>query len=219
MNVKIKTVYGELSLNMALDNALALIEAAHKYAEAYATEAEQKRDDMIDALTYAVPSLHIGNKAVKGEKESNAPPSEKPAHKSRIESLFGAKADWKLPPATSAPEEITESGADTEPQTYKGFLYIECEECGTVKGFCIKSPIEYHKCECGHETALRNLRTAHVRCECESNFKYNTNIQRDAFTINCLHCGSPVDMELGGKGKSFVSVAFSEMKKKGREKR
>lgn len=205
MNVKIKTVYGELSFNMAQSHVIDLIEDAHKYAEDYADDTD-KRHDEVDALAYAVTAARVLTNPVE-------PPPPKPAPKSRIESLFGAKADWKLPPASYAPEDDTESGADTEPQTYKGFLYIECEECGAVKGFCVKSPIEYHRCECGHETPLRNLRTAHVRCECDSNFKYNTNIQREEFTINCLHCGSPVDMELGAKGKAFVTVAFSEMRK------
>lgn len=202
MNVKIKTVYGELSFNMAQSHVIDLIEDAHKYAENYADDTETRHDE-VDALAYAVAAVEPPIK----------PTPPKPAPKSRLVSLFGAKTDWKLPPAIPAPVEDTESGADAEPQTYKGFLYIECEECGAVKGFCIKSPLEYHRCECGHETPLRNLRTAHVRCECESKFKYNTNIQSDAFTINCLNCGSPVDMELGGKGKSFVSVAFSEMRK------
>lgn len=212
MNVKIKTVYGELSFNMAQSHVIDLIEDAHKYAETYATDTDTRHDE-VDALAYAVaavpaiPPLHLGGEAVKSEK---AP---KPAPKSRLESLFGAKDNWKLPPATSAPVEDTESGAETEPQTYKGFLYIECEECGVVKGFCVKSPIEYHRCECGHETPLRNLRAAHVRCECDKRFTYNTNIQREEFTINCLHCGSTVDMELGAKGKAFVTVAFSEMRK------
>lgn len=225
MNVKIKTVFGELSFNMTQDNALSLISTAARYAETYVdVDGTNKRVDALPALAYAadaiakmaIPPIHLNT-----EKEQNAPPVEKPAPKSRVEALFGAKADWKLPPAP-APVKGTESGTETEPEPekYKGFLYVECEECGALKGFCIKHPIDVHKCECGHYTRLHNLRAAHVKCECGHNFKYNTNIQSDAFTINCLHCGSPVDMELGSKSNAFVSIAFSEMyKQKGTKKR
>lgn len=225
MNVKIKTVFGELSFNMTQDNALALISAATKYAEQCTAEADKKRDDMIDALCYgkSLPPLHLGGEAVNTEKAPNAPPADSPAPKSRVEKLFGAKADWKLPTdnaAAPAPEKDTESGAEPEPDKYQGFLYIECEKCGTLKGFCIKHPIDTYKCECGHVTILHNLLPAHVKCECNRRFKYYTNIQSDAFTIECLNCGSPADMELGGKGTAFVSVAFSEMyKQKGTKKR
>lgn len=219
MNVKIKTVYGELSFNMTQDKALALISTAHTYDEAYANE----RNDALPALalaTEALAEVAIPPIPINTKEEPNAPPKEKPAPKSRLESLFGEKAAWKMPkePSAPAPEKETEDGA--EPEEYKGFLYIECEKCGAIKGFCIKNPITHHKCECGHETELRGLRPAHVRCECNSRFTYSTNLRCESFTIDCLHCGSPVDMELGGKGTAFVTIAFSEMyKKKRRDKR
>lgn len=224
MNVKIKTVFGELSFNMTQEDALSLISTAAKYANDFGNaEDTTKRNDALPALAYAadaiakmaIPPIQLGT-----EKEPNAPPSEKPAPKSRLESLFGEKADWKLPTTPEAPKEEAESDTEAEPQTYKGFMYVECEKCGVLKGFCVKQPITYHKCECGHKTELRNLRPALVKCECNSKFKYHTNIQSESFTINCLHCGSPVDMELGSKSNAFVSVAFSEMyKQKGTKKR
>lgn len=223
MNVKIKTVYGELSFNMTHQKALTLISTAVEYSEEYANSDvtdPDKRNDALPALAYAadaiskmaIPPMHLN-----GEKEPNAPPEEKPSPKSRLEKLFGEKAEWKMP---AAPTNDTESGADEEPEEYRGFLYVECEKCGVHKGFCVKSPITYHKCECGHETKLHGLRPAHVKCECNSRFKYYTNIQSEAFTIACLHCGSPVDMELGGKRTAFVTVAFSEMyKQRGTQKK
>lgn len=224
MNVKIRTVFGELSFNMTQDDALALISTAAKYANGYeGTDGTDQRNDALPALAYAadaiakmaIPQTHLNT-----EKETNAPPSDKPAPKSRLESLFGEKADWKLPTTPEAPKEEAESGTEAEPQTYKGFMYVECEKCGVLKGFCVKQPITYHKCECGHKTELRDLRPAFVQCECSKRFKYRTNIQSESFTINCLNCGSPVDMELGSKSNAFVSVAFSEMyKQKGTKKR
>lgn len=221
MNVKIKTVFGELSFNMTQDNVLSLITTATKYASEYqSADGTDQRNDALPALAYAadaIANMSIPPILLNTEKKQNAPPEEKPAPKSRVESLFGAKADWKLPTDTAADTAPTE---EPEPEKYKGFLYIACEECGVVKGFCVKHPIDAHQCECGHVTMLHNLRAAHVRCECNSRFTYQTNIQGDSFTMACLHCGSPVDMELGSKGTAFVTVAFSEMyKQHGTKKR
>ncbi len=226
MNVKIKTVYGELSFNMENADALALISAASKFAEAYAYAYSTDTDQRNDALP-ALMSAKIVADALADKNESTA---KKPATKSRLESIFGKRSEWKLPDKeqTAAPAEATEekTAPDTEapvedePQTYQGFMYIECEKCGALKGFCVKQPITYHRCECGHKTELHDLRAAHVKCECGSKFKYHTNIQSNAFTISCLHCDSPVDMELGSKGTAFVTVAFSEMyKQRGSGKR
>lgn len=226
MNVKIKTVFGELSFNMTQDNALSLISMATRYANGYEeADGTDQRNDALPALAYAadaIAKMAIPPMPLNTEKKQNAPPAEKPATKSRLESLFGAKADWKMPtePAAPAHKEDTANGAEEKPEGYKGFLYIECEECRVLKGFCVKQPITHYKCECGHKTELHDLLPVHVKCECNSKFLYHTNIQCDAFTIECLHCGSPVDMELGGKGTAFVTVAFSEMyKQKGTKKR
>lgn len=231
MNVKIKTVFGELAFNMTQENALALISTAARYAEAYADDegvATDKRNDALPALAFAadaIAKMAIPPIPLNTKKEPNAPPSEKPATKSRLESLFGAKADWKLPDApvdAPAPKEEPESGEESEPKTegYKGFMYVECEQCGVRKGFCVKQHITFHKCECGHKTELHDLRAAHVKCECGRKFTYRTNLQSEEFTMECLHCGSPVDMELGSKGTAFVTVAFSEMyKQRGTKKR
>lgn len=222
MNVKIKTVYGELSFNMATDNALALISTATRFASEYGGTDEPPVEILIDtramtkavAESRAIPPLTIG--------EKKAPPPPKPEARSRIEALFGAKDEWKMPAKQTAPEpaQDTESGDEPRKEEYKGFLYVECEKCGTIKGFCVKHPIDVHVCECGHGTQLHNLRPAHVKCECGHRFLYHTNFQVDAFTIDCLHCGSPVDMELGAKKTAYVAVAFSEMyKERGTQKR
>ena len=211
MNLKIKTVHGELSFNMAMDNALALISTATRYASEYDGIDEPPSEILIDAKAMA--------KAVAETRVGNAPQPPKHEAKSRLESLFGAKNEWKMP-AAPEPAQNAESGEEPRKEEYKGFLCVECEKCGTIKGFCVKHPIDVHVCECGHGTRLHNLRPAHVKCKCGSRFLYNTNLQVDAFTISCLHCDSPVDMELGAKETAFVSVAFSEMyKQNGTKKR
>ena len=213
MNVQIRTAYGEMSFDMPQDKVLSLISTAISYANEY--ENQEPTAILSDAIA------ENDEAKTKTEELASAPTMEKKSPKSRLETLFGNKTEWNLPADTSAekPAKAPENVSDEEQESYKGFLYIECEKCGALKGFCVKHPLTYHKCECGHETRLRGLRPAHVKCECNSQFRYHTNIQRDAFTIECLHCGSPVDMELDGKGTAFVSVAFSDMyKQKGRGK-
>lgn len=206
MNVKIKAVYGELSFNMTQENALALISTAIKYSNEY-TDGADPRNDALPALAYAAEAVAKMEKPT--PKEPNAPPAEKSATKSRLESLFGAKSEWKMPAqptAAPAPVKDTESGAKDEAEGYKGFLHLECEACKEVKSFCVKYPLAVYRCKCGHETELRDLLPAHVKCECERKYTYHTNLPVNSFTIDCMNCGSPVDMELGAKANAFVTV-------------
>ena len=201
MNVQIRTAYGEMSFDMSQDKALSLISLAINYAKA----SESQVTPVPPQIGYAEAK---GEEPPKAEEEIPAPPAEKPAPKIRLEALFGKRTGWNTPAIApeEAPTRDTESGAENEPKSYKGFLYVECEKCGKTKGFCVKHPITSRRCECGHTTELRYLLPAHVRCECESRFTYHTNMRSNVFTIDCLHCGAPVDMELGAKAKAFVTI-------------
>lgn len=211
MNVKIKTVFGEMSFSMAEDKALSLLGLAISYSHEDGDVVNtERRNDALPALSYAAEAVAKVAEADAGEKQK---PMTKTAAKSRLEKLFGSKSEWSMPAAQPAPAQDADDRDEEEEESYKGFLYVECEECKKVKGFCVKQPITYHKCECGHETPLRNLIPAHVKCVCESRFTYNTNLQVSAFTIECLHCGAPVDMELGAKAKAFVTVGWEGWKK------
>lgn len=89
---------------------------------------------------------------------------------------------------------------------YKGFLLIECEECGAVKAFCAKRETYGFKCSCGHETPLENLRPLFMHCKCGKSFRYKTNVTAQTITHTCLNCKAPVDMELNSKGNAYVTV-------------
>lgn len=89
---------------------------------------------------------------------------------------------------------------------YKGFLYIKCEACGTTKGFCVKSPIKENRCSCGHVTELRNLKPLYVNCKCGDSFKYRTNLTDRVASIDCINCGSPVDLEYHEKNDVYVTI-------------
>lgn len=92
-------------------------------------------------------------------------------------------------------------------ERYRGFLYIRCEKCGNARGFCVKQPISRGLCECGHETKLTGLRKMSVTCRCcGKHFDYQTNMDADVFTVNCLHCGAPVDLELHGRTNEYISI-------------
>lgn len=69
---------------------------------------------------------------------------------SRVERMFGKKETW------------VKRDPDEGQGPYKGFLLVVCEECGEARAFCAKRETYSFRCdECGHETALENLR-AHV---------------------------------------------------------
>lgn len=117
-------------------------------------------------------------------------------------------------PQPSMPTQIPEPQPEQRPEPaetgYKGFLYIKCEACGSTRGFCAKTPTKEHRCKCGHKTVLRNLKPLYVNCECGEFFKYRTNLQDDVATINCIKCGSPVDLELHDKKGVYTTIGYQK---------
>lgn len=90
---------------------------------------------------------------------------------------------------------------------YRGFLIIKCRSCGNVHAFFPKQPVKSYNCpQCNSTTELVGMRPAFIHCECGGDFKYRTNIQDKQFTYTCFKCGSPVEMELNGKGNAFVTI-------------
>ena len=74
---------------------------------------------------------------------------------SRVERMFGARDTWKS------------ADPDADQGPYRGFLIVQCEECGAIKAFCAKHETYGYKCgECGHETPLEKLRPLFMHCKC-----------------------------------------------------
>ena len=87
--------------------------------------------------------------------ERRAAPHREDRRGSRVERMFGARDTWK----SAYPD------ADQGP--YRGFLIVQCEECGAIKAFCAKHETYGYKCgECGHETPLEKLRPLFMHCKC-----------------------------------------------------
>ena len=90
---------------------------------------------------------------------------------------------------------------------YTGFLLIQCEDCGKIRGFCAKSPISSYICECGPSTRLNDLKPALLRCrKCGENFKYKTNIQSERFAYSCLNCGKRNRLFLNSDGDTYITA-------------
>lgn len=96
--------------------------------------------------------------------------------------------------------------ADDDQGPYKGFLLIQCEECGEVKAFCAKKEVYGFKCSCGCETALEKLRPVFMHCKCGKTFRYKTNMTQDTYSHTCISCEAPVDLELNKKRTAYVTV-------------
>lgn len=181
MQVIIKTPFGEMNFDMAQEKAAELMQMAFQYA------AGQK----------PVPETPPLPPPVAQEPRKAPAPINKP--QSRVERLFGDFKRESAGKATAPPP--------AEPEEYKGFLLLKCENCGKVKGFCAKHPISEHRCDCGAVTKLRGLKCAHLKCgKCGSSFTYKTNIDSEVFDYPCLHCGSPVDLALNKRGDTYVTI-------------
>lgn len=171
----------------------------------------------VESLTLEDFIREYGPERVLAEPE---PPSEPEQLLSRVERLFGRRENW--PNVTAAdtppqdkPKAETEDAEDTGPEAsfsrraVKGFLIVECENCGQTREFCSRAEITSNRCHsCGHVTTLDKtyMRPAYAKCKCGREFKYQTNSTGDTITINCIACGSPIDMQLNGRGTAYVTL-------------
>lgn len=127
--------------------------------------------------------------------ERRAVPRREDRRGSRVERMFGARDTWKS------------SDPDADQGPYRGFLIVQCEECGAIKAFCAKHETFGYKCsECGHETPLEKLRPLFMHCKCGKSFSYKTNLTADRVTHTCLACKAPVDLELNSRKTAYVTV-------------
>lgn len=191
MKVKIfSEMSGEIEFDMSESSFMQIIGAATMYAK---THVESK----ISALKA------VEEYAEKQKTEACTPEfskkTEPPKPVSKVERMFGDVS-------RRIPVEAVTNPLEKKKEEYKGFLLIECEDCGKLRGYHAKYPTTDYYCDCGHATALHDLRPLHLHCKCGSSFKYMTNIQKSKLTYRCLDCGAPVDMELNNKGNAFVTV-------------
>ena len=78
--------------------------------------------------------------------ERRAAPHREDKRGSRVERMFGARDTWKS------------ADPDADQGPYRGFLIVQCEECGAIKAFCAKHETYGYKCgERGHETPLEKV--------------------------------------------------------------
>ena len=88
-----------------------------------------------------------------------------------------------------------------------GFLSIQCEKCGDIRGFNSKEVLEYSRCrECDHKTFLTDLAPAVLHCKCGSMVVINTNMTDAIITITCPFCKAPVDLELDRTGRGYETL-------------
>lgn len=184
MKVKISSdLSGEMQFNMSAENYIQLIGAATRYAA----------DDPAAAV-YETAKDAVQEYAKQPEKKLEKPVS-------KVERMFG-DVHSRIPISSVLPE------VKRENEGYKGFLLIQCEDCGQIKGFCTKSYMRSYFCVCGCETKLEALRPLFLNCKkCGERFKYYTNVSERQFSYFCKHCGRPADLELNRKGDAFVTVS------------
>lgn len=133
--------------------------------------------------------------APKQEKEKPVP-AEPVKPKSRVERVFGPKETWK--------KDVQKREA--APESYRGFLLIQCRKCGKLKGFCTKASASETFCECGEVTPFRDMKKATIACKCGKRFHYMTNVKADTFSWNCLDCGAPVDLVYNRAEQRFETL-------------
>lgn len=103
----------------------------------------------VESLTLEDFIREYGPERVPAEPE---PPSEPEQLLSRVERLFGRRESWPNATAAATPSQgkdkaEAEEAEDTGPETsfsrraVKGFLIVECENCGQTREFCSRAEI------------------------------------------------------------------------------
>lgn len=179
MQVTIKTQFGEMNFDMPPERVTDLMQRAFEYAA----------------------GQQVQNIAPVAPEQPKVKVPENKAHR-RVDSLFGNFRGMAEPE-----EKPQQQEEQHEPEEYRGFLLIKCKHFGKVKGFCAKTPITEHICECGGKTELHDLKPAFLNCKCGGRYKYKTNITDEKFDYNCLNCGSPVDLELNSRRNTYVTIS------------
>lgn len=88
-----------------------------------------------------------------------------------------------------------------------GFMSIQCEKCGDIRGFNSREVLEYSRCrECDHKTLLTDLAPAVLHCKCGVMSAISTNMTDAIITITCPFCKAPVDLELDRAGRGYETL-------------
>lgn len=113
----------------------------------------------------------------------------------------------------SAPAETQEPISEPErtvfeEPTYRGFLIVKCESCGAVRAFCSRTGIKSNRCSvCGHETVLKDMTAAELRCPtCKEDWKYKTNCTDAEVTVRCLNCKTELTGRWDKKRRSYRTI-------------
>lgn len=170
---------------------------------------EPKHDDSVSALPYAVEAAKRNRETashvetVGGFDRGGHPIIRKPDGTTE---RMAAKKPTRPRMTTEEPQEAKE---------YRGFLLIECEECGDRHAFCAKIPMSRYRCgKCGTWTTLNHMSHLRVICECGHRYSYTTNVVTDkVMDVNCLHCGAPVSVEWCGRRQRYEPVDWSQKKR------
>lgn len=99
---------------------------------------------------------------------------------------------------------------------YKGFLVIQCPECGKIRAFMTKNEIIWYRCKrCREVFPLEAMRRVYVNgCPCcGTRLRYLTNAVGESFDIKCINCKAPVDLLWNEKHKAFVSITEQERRR------
>ena len=115
--------------------------------------------------------------------------------------------DFAPAPSEPVPVRIPKAPKPVKTVEFKGFMYLKCEECGKLKGFMPKTPISNYRCDCGHVTKLQNMTVMRVNCKCGVKFKYLTNAEDSTLSIDCINCGSPVDLEYHERKQEYLTIS------------
>ncbi len=106
------------------------------------------------------------------------------------------------------PELTVKTSQEPNESGYKGFMLIQCEHCGKIKGYCIKEKQNQYFCtDCKEITKFKdNMKRLYLNCGCGTTSGYWTNIIADIMDVNCIECGAPVPVKYNDKKNIYETL-------------
>lgn len=119
--------------------------------------------------------------------------AKQPPRNSRVSRMFG--------------DRMPQQEQQEQREGYKGFMLIQCEHCGLVKGTNFKNPQSEYRCpKCGGTTELHDLKPAYMYCECGEKFKYMTNSKDSIIEHTCIGCGRTMKLVINKTRTAYVML-------------
>lgn len=125
----------------------------------------------------------------------------------KLESHEYIRSRYEASPVQKVNRGKTEEESENQ-LTYRGLIYWKCQDCGFIKGFCLRKESKgIHCMNCGSDHLFKEpLKLISAKCECGQTYKYMTNMDEEMFDMPCMVCRSPIPIKWNKDKKEYQTI-------------